>query len=139
MPPRTKPPDPFRTWVQLNDAIRDADEATVISVSGILSGAPAWQGRASVELMAIVRETHRRALDELYGTDRVGELHRAVADLAEALGVEMPLTLEAAETLASAGSVDLGDATVLARLLTHYPSDPAWNDDVDELYAWSQA
>jgi hypothetical protein len=56
--------------------------------------------------------------DGLVGTNRAtrgNDLHRAVAELAEALGVEMPLILEAAETLANAGSVDLG------------------------LYAWSQA
>ena len=81
----------------------------------------------------------------VYGADapvpeaQVAELHRAVAELAEALGAEMPLTPEAAVTLANAGSVDLGDATVLARLLTHYPSDVAWRADLDELYAWSQA
>lgn len=130
-----------RVLVELNKAMifRDADEATVISVSNIVAGAPAWQSRASRELMVIVRETHRRALDELYGTNRASDLHRAVAELAEALGVEMPLTLEDAETLANAGSVDLGDATVLARLLTHYPSAPEWDADLDELYAWSQA
>lgn len=130
-----------RVLVELNRAMIfvDADEATVISVSNIVAGAPAWQGRASRELMTIVRETHRRALDDLYGTSRANDLHRSVAELAESLGVEMPLTLEGAATLADAGSVDLGDATVLTRLLTHYPSNAAWHDDVDELYAWSQA
>ena len=77
--------------------------------------------------------------DGFAGTVRANDLHRAVAELAEALGVEMTMTLEGAETLANAGSVDLGDTTVLARLLTHYPSNAAWHDDVDELYAWSQA
>lgn len=80
----------------------------------------------------------------VYGADavpesQVEEMHRAVAELAEALGVEMWLTVEGARALAYGKSVDLGDATVLARLLTHYPSDVAWHDDVNDLYAWSQA
>lgn len=81
----------------------------------------------------------------VYGADapvpeaQVEEMHRAVADLAEALGVEMWLTIEGARALAYGKSVDLGDATVLDRLLTHYPSDVAWHDDVNELYVWSQS
>ena len=115
--------------------------AAAAGQDGALPGASRDERRLGLVARVLVELTNA----VVYSADapvpevQVAEMHRAVADLAEALGVEMPLTLEDATTLANAGSVALGDATVIARLLTHYPSDPAWNDDVDELYAWSQA
>lgn len=112
-----------------------------LAQDGALPGAAPDERRLGLVARVLVELTNA----VVYGADapvpesQVADLHRAVAELAEALGVEMPLALQAAATLANAGSVDLGDANVLARLLTHYPSNAAWHADVDELYAWSQA
>lgn len=112
-----------------------------LAQDGALPGAAPDERRLGLVARVLVELTNAI----VYGADapvpesQVAELHRAVTELAEALGVEMPLTEEAAATLANAGSVDLGDANALTRLLTHYPSNAAWHVDVDELYAWSQA
>jgi hypothetical protein len=112
-----------------------------LAQDGAKPGAPRDERRLGLVARVLVELTNA----VVYGADapipesQVEEIRRAVADLAEALGVETRLTIEGARALAYGKSVDLGDATVLTRLLTHYPSNVAWHDDVNELYAWSQA
>ncbi len=104
---------------------------------GAKPGAPREERRLGLVARLLVELTHAALYGGIDGMVKGADLHQAVVALSDEMRVEAPITA-AAEIIAHGRTVDAGDRTAVARLITAYPTQRAWFDVVRELYVWSQ-